>query len=64
VAIASQNNRLGDDYGITRFPTIVLLTSEGKELMRTGYQRGGAAAWIAAVEQEIEQEVRRGSGSP
>jgi protein disulfide-isomerase len=59
-AIAKQNEHLADRYGISGFPTIVLLDSEGRELTRSGYRRGGAAAWIA----DFEQEIRRGSGSP
>jgi thiol-disulfide isomerase/thioredoxin len=58
--IVTQNEQLADRFAIAGFPTIVLLDGDGRELTRSGYRRGGAAAWITA----FEQEIRRGSESP
>lgn len=44
--VAIQNRKMAEAYGIQGFPTIVLMNSGGKELARTGYQRGGAEAYI------------------
>jgi protein disulfide-isomerase len=41
-----QNEELQKRFGIQGFPTVVLLDADGKELARTGYQPGGAAAYV------------------
>jgi len=40
------NEKLMNQYGVQGFPTIILLSAEGKELNRTGYQPGGAEAYV------------------
>jgi protein disulfide-isomerase len=44
--VKAANDKLAKQYGITGFPTIVLISPEGKEIARTGYQPGGAAAYV------------------
>lgn len=46
----AQNERLAERYGIRGFPTVLVLTAQGEEIARTGYRRGGAAAWIADLD--------------
>ena len=58
-ATAAQNNQLAERYAVEGFPTIVILTAQGDELVRVGYKRGGAAAWITG----IDESVRRGTTS-
>ncbi|PKN71366.1 MAG: thioredoxin [Candidatus Cloacimonetes bacterium HGW-Cloacimonetes-3] len=41
------NDKLSKQFKITGFPTIILLSPEGTELARTGYQPGGANAYVA-----------------
>ncbi len=41
-----QNEKLRDTYGVTGFPTVLLLKDDGSVIARTGYQRGGAANYI------------------
>jgi protein disulfide-isomerase len=41
-----QNDALVQKYSIEGFPTILLLNAEGKVLGQTGYQEGGAAAYV------------------
>ena len=41
-----QNEELQKKFGIQGYPTVILLDAEGKELARTGYQPGGAAAYV------------------
>jgi len=43
---AKQNEDLAARYGIQGFPTILLLDSTGKVLAETGYQAGGAEAYV------------------
>lgn len=40
------NHELASQYGIEGYPTIVLVDSAGKEIARTGYQYGGAEAYV------------------
>ena len=48
--IKRRNSKLMAQYGVRGFPTIVILDPTGeKELGRTGYVRGGPAAFIAGV---------------
>ena len=44
-----QNDALGKKYGIRGFPTVLLLDAKGKVLARTGYQKGGAAAYVKHI---------------
>jgi len=44
---AARNQELAEKFGIRGFPTILLLGADGKEKARTGYQRGGAEAYVA-----------------
>ncbi len=40
------NELLATEYGIQGFPTIVLVDNTGREIARTGYQAGGAEAYV------------------
>ena len=40
------NQALAQKYGIRGFPTILILNSDGQVLAKTGYRRGGAAAYV------------------
>ncbi len=48
-----ENQSLADKYRIEGFPTILILSAEGKELGRLGYKAGGPKAWIEAAEKLI-----------
>lgn len=48
--IVAANNALLDRFKVEGFPTILLLTADGVELGRLGYQPGGAEPWIAAAD--------------
>lgn len=50
-----QNEQLKNQYNITGFPTVLLLDSDGNLLGRTGYQRGGAANYIAHLENLLKK---------
>jgi len=41
-----QNRELAAKYGVQGFPTVLLLGADGKLLARTGYQEGGAEAYV------------------
>ena len=44
------NARLQRTYGVTGYPTIILLNQDGKQAGRMGYVSGGPAAFIARLE--------------
>ena len=44
------NRQLAQQYGITGYPTIIVLDSAGRQLGKLGYMRGGPAAFNAAVD--------------
>ena len=53
-----RNRELQQTYGVTGFPTIMLMTSEGEVYGRTGYQAGGPAAYLEHMA-ELRAEGRK-----
>ena len=53
IEMKDQNIRLMDDYDVTGFPTIILLTSKGKVVFTTGYQEGGPKPYIESLKKAI-----------
>jgi thioredoxin-related protein len=50
-AVKTQNMKLANEYGIEGFPTLIVLSPEGKRVANFfGYMEGGPEAFIAAVE--------------
>ncbi|MBA4386523.1 MAG: thioredoxin family protein [Verrucomicrobia bacterium] len=45
----TQNKGLAEKYGIEGFPTVLIVSADGKELARTGYQPGGADAYVEHI---------------
>lgn len=45
-ATAKQNKALQKKYRIQGFPTVLILDAEGKVTGRTGYRKGGPAAYV------------------
>lgn len=45
-ALASQNEKLAQRFGITGFPTIILTDGTGQPIARTGYQAGGPVNYV------------------
>lgn len=44
--VVKQNQALQERFQIEGFPTVLLLDADGKETARTGYQPGGAEAYV------------------
>jgi len=53
--IKNQNQSLAQRYGVEGFPTVVLMDASGKELGRTGYERGGADAYVASLKDLLKK---------
>ncbi|HAV14271.1 MAG TPA: thioredoxin family protein [Opitutae bacterium] len=51
--VAEQNEALAEKYGIRGFPTILILSPEGELVEKTGYQRGGAAAYVEHIKEIV-----------
>lgn len=51
-----QNDALAKKYGISGFPTVLLIDAKGKVLARTGYRRGGAAAYVKHLQGLLADE--------
>jgi len=50
----AQNKALARKYGVQGFPTVLLLGADGKVLGRTGYQEGGASAYVEHLKTFLE----------
>ena len=48
-----QNEELAEKYGIRGFPTILVLSSDGKLIGKTGYKNGGAEAYVTHIKEII-----------
>ena len=47
--LKAQNEALAKQYGVRGFPTILLLSPDGKLIEKTGYERGGAEAYVEHI---------------
>jgi protein disulfide-isomerase len=48
-----KNNALAKKYGVSGFPTVLILDSKGKVLLKTGYRRGGPAKYIEYLKAKV-----------
>ena len=51
--LEAQNHGLSDKYGVTGYPTIVIVDAKGTEIGRLGYMEGGAKTFVRAVKKAI-----------
>ena len=56
--IIRQNEELATKYDVREFPTVVVLSPEGREIGRLGYVPGGVKAFAAAVNAIIARAAR------
>lgn len=54
-----QNAELGKKYGIQGYPTILLCDATGKPYAATGYQKGGAEAYVTHLNELREKKAAR-----
>lgn len=57
--VKAQNEQLRQVYGIEGFPTVLLLDADGKIIARTGYRKGGAAAYVDHLEKLLKQPANK-----
>lgn len=53
----AQNQELSQKYGVRGFPTVLLLNADGRVLGRTGYQRGGAEAYVKHIQELLGSAI-------
>lgn len=56
---AKQNKDLATQYAVKGFPTVLLLSAEGKEIARTGYRPGGAEAYVKHLKEILEAAAKK-----
>ena len=56
--IIRQNEELATKYEVREFPTVVVLSPEGREIGRLGYVPGGVKAFAAAVNAIMARAAR------
>lgn len=49
-----QNEKLAERFGIRGFPTLLLMSPEGELIARTGYQPGGAEAYVEHLKELLD----------
>lgn len=58
----ARNDKLQEKFGIKGFPTIVLADAAGRPFATTGYQPGGAEAYVKHLDELREMRVVRDAG--
>ncbi len=58
-ATQKQNAELGEKYGVQGYPTILLCDASGKPYASTGYQKGGAEAYVKHLDELREKKTER-----
>lgn len=53
--LQKQNNELMAKYGVRGYPTLVLINADGTEFARTGYRAGGAAKYVALLQELLKK---------
>ena len=53
--LKNQNQELMSQYAVKKFPTVLFLDVEGKEIGRMGYRAGGVALYLEAIGAKIPQ---------
>jgi thioredoxin-related protein len=52
--VQKQNKKLADEFGVNGFPSVFVLSPDGKVVGRTGYQPGGPEAYVKHIKKIIE----------
>ncbi len=52
--LKAQNKKLSQLYGVRGFPTVLLLNADGSVINKTGYQAGGATAYVEHIKELLK----------
>ncbi|MBN2161816.1 MAG: thioredoxin family protein [Pontiellaceae bacterium] len=53
--VQKQNDQMAKDFGVRGFPTVFILSPDGKTVAKTGYQAGGAEAYVKHLKDLISK---------
>lgn len=56
---ANQHERLLEQFKVQGFPTVLILTPQGKGIVRDGYQRGGPAKYVEFIKGVIAADQKK-----
>jgi len=51
--VQKQNEKLAEQFGIRGFPTVYILSPEGRPIEKTGYRAGGPEAYVEHIKELI-----------
>ncbi|MCK4563752.1 MAG: thioredoxin family protein [Verrucomicrobia bacterium] len=57
--LQKKNNELKEKFGIRRYPTVYILSPEGKAVSKTGYQAGGPEAYVDYIKKVIAEAKKK-----
>ncbi len=57
--LSEQNEQLNKKFGIRGFPTILILSPDGRTVVQTGYRAGGAKKYVEYLQGVIAADKRR-----
>lgn len=57
--VKAQNEKLAQRFDVRGFPTILLMGPDGEAVAKTGYQPGGAEAYVDHLQELIEEAAAR-----
>lgn len=58
-AVQTQNNELQKAFSVRGYPSVFLTDAEGRPYAKTGYRRGGAAAYVEHLEELRAKRIER-----
>jgi thioredoxin-related protein len=53
--VKKQNEEIAMKYRVQNFPTVLVINAKGGVLAESGYQRGGASAWINSLKASLKK---------
>jgi len=60
-ATKKANAAVAKKYGVEEYPTILLITPDGKSMGILGYQRGGVGPWIQSAQKILDEKKSTGN---
>lgn len=57
-SLQAQNEQLAREFGVRGFPTVFVLSPDGKVIGKTGYQAGGPEAYVEHIKQIIAEGAK------
>ena len=56
--LREQNDKLKKKYSIKGFPTVIILSPDGRTVVRTGYRKGGAKKYVEYLQGVIDGDKK------